>query len=102
MSMLSHVNVSLAASVIVLALGALPGQAGAQGPAGVSILTLLPSAGTLEIGSETQGRLTSRDVLTTGGQRVQAYDLTGSAGDPLTVDVRSDDFDSYVFLVGPG
>lgn len=70
--------------------------------AGTSILTLLPSAGTVEIGSEIQGRLGPEDVLTTGGQRVKAYDLTGAAGDPLTVDVRSTDFDAYVFLLGPG
>lgn len=96
---ISHVGSYGATLLLVLAASAagVSAQAG-----GTSILTLLPSAGSVEIGSQTQGRLGVEDVLTTGGQRVKAFTLTGTAGDPLTVDVRSTDFDAYVFLVGPG
>lgn len=96
----SNIPLLLLAPLVLFA--ASPGGAAAQGTGGVSILTLLPSSGRVEIGSRTQGRLGVDDLLTTQGQRVKAYDFSGSAGDPLTVDVRSTDFDSYVFLVRPG
>lgn len=68
-----------------------------------SILRLLPlQASTLEVGSEVTGALSETDYRTTSGMLVQAFTLTGSAGDPITIDLVSDDFDAYLYLVGPG
>jgi hypothetical protein len=68
-----------------------------------SILELLPlQASALAVGSEVSGTLSETDYRTTNGVLVQAFALEGGAGDPITVDLISDDFDAYLFLVGPG
>ena len=68
-----------------------------------SILQLLPlQASTLGVGSEVAGALSETDYRTTSGVLVQAFTLDGLAGEPITVDLISNDFDAYLFLVGPG
>ncbi|MEQ1854818.1 MAG: hypothetical protein ABL963_00010 [Longimicrobiales bacterium] len=49
-----------------------------------------------------QGSLSEGDLLTYEGRRVQAWQIAAGPGDELQVDLRSDDFDAYVFIVGPG
>lgn len=94
--LLALVSVSL-----VLASGALAVPAAAQwGADGPSVLSLLPSQGTLEIGAEIGGRFTEDDYLAEG-RRVRAYTLEGSQGAPVTIDLISDDFDAYLNLLGP-
>ena len=75
-----------------------PLQAQMDGP---SILTLLPVEAELSVGSEHVGTLGSEHVMTTMGQRVAAFTVEGHAGDPLSVDLRSTDFDAYLYLIGP-
>jgi serine protease Do len=74
--------------------------AGAQTDAGARSAT----AGTrITIGETRQGRLTSRDVLLRSDSTyVQAWTIEGRAGQTVTVDLESDDFDAYLFLRGPG
>jgi hypothetical protein len=84
-------------------LGSAAGATVAQEDASRSILQLLPlEASTLEVGSEVAGALSEMDYRTTSGMLVQAFALAGGAGDPITVDLISDDFDAYLYLVGPG
>ena len=49
-----------------------------------------------------QGSLSSRDVLSAGGRRIQVWSLGTSPGDAIQVDLRSDDFDAFLYVVGPG
>lgn len=96
---------AMPAVAILLALGALPAQAVAQdtAPYGRSILALLPvQEAPLAVGSEVAGTLTGDEYFTTNGTLVRAYRMEGGQGDPVTIDLISDDFDAYLYLLGPG
>ncbi len=84
-------------SVSLCAAAAVPAAAQSDGP---SILTLLPVTGTLSLGEEVSGRLRSSDYVS-GGRRVQRHEFEGSMGDPLIIDLVSDDFDGYLIVIGP-
>jgi len=61
------------------------------------------SARGITVGQTQQGSLTSDDVvMRRDSTYVQAWTIQGRAGQTVTIDVESDDFDSYVFLRGPG
>ena len=95
------------ASILVAALTAalaVASPAQAQNPAefSYSILGFVPSVTTLEVGSVTNGTLTSTDIRTTGGITIKVYEFAGEQGTPVSIDVLSDDFDAYVYLTGPG
>ena len=78
----------------------LPQIAFSQSP---SILELLPVADEpVGIGTERVGTLTPSDYATTDGRRVQAFELLGERGQPVTIDAVSDDFDAFLYVVGPG
>jgi hypothetical protein len=49
-----------------------------------------------------RGTLTPDDLIATGGRRIQVWRLDASLGQRLQVDLRSGDFDPYVYVVGPG
>lgn len=62
----------------------------------------LPTAGrTLRVGSTANGMLTPSDARY-DGQLVQAWGFRAQAGQRVTIDQISDDFDSYLRVVGPG
>ncbi len=63
-----------------------------------------PSAGhAIGVGQTQQGSLTSDDVvMRRDSTYVQAWTIQGRAGQTVTIDLESDDFDAYVFLRGPG
>ena len=70
---------------------------------GPSILQLLPVEDPpLQLGSEIAGSLTDADYVATSGGIVRAFTLDGRAGDPITLDLISDDFDAILYIVGPG
>lgn len=77
---------------------ATPGAA--QMDEGRSILTLLPVTGSVSLGDELSGSLSAEDYIA-GGRRVQAFEFAGTMGEPVIFDLLSDDFDSYLTLVGP-
>lgn len=72
----------------------------AQWETGPSILSLLPVEQTIEIGGEVPGELTESDYLAEG-KRVKAFGFEGAQGAPVTIDLISDDFDAYLYLLGP-
>jgi serine protease Do len=58
---------------------------------------------TIGIGQSRQGKLTSDDVLLRADSTyAQPWTIQGRAGETITIDLESDDFDAYVFLRGPG
>lgn len=82
----------------VLSLFAAPVAGGAQ-----SILSLLPTEGrTLEIGSSGTGALSADDPRGPDDAPMEAWLLEGSEGERVVIDLSSDDFDAYLYLIGPG
>ena len=70
---------------------------------GTSVLTLLNTDGRqLEIGDEVRGALSASDFITSGDSYVEAWALEGRPGQEVSIDLVSDDFDSYLYVVGPG
>jgi len=58
---------------------------------------------TITIGQTVQGRLTRQDVFREiDSTYAQSWTLHGSAGETVTIDLESDAFDSYLFVMGPG
>lgn len=53
-------------------------------------------------GASPRGTLSADDLVATGGRRVQVWTLDASVGDHLQIDMRSGDFDPYLYVVGPG
>jgi serine protease Do len=70
----------------------------------VTAAAAAPSAAhTITVGQTQQGSLTADDVvMRRDSTYVQAWTIQGRAGQTVTIDVESDDFDAYVFLRGPG
>ena len=59
--------------------------------------------GTIALGDTVRDSLTRRDVLLrTENTYAQQWRLAAKAGQTVTIDLTSDAFDAYVFLVGPG
>ena len=55
------------------------------------------------VGESVTGSLSSADVtLPDGDRRAQAWALDGQAGQTVTVTLASEQFDAYLYLVGPG
>lgn len=68
-----------------------------------SILTLLDAGNrTLAAGAMVQGNLDTDIHLTTDGRPVQAWSYSGQANETVTFDLVSTDFDSFLYLLGPG
>jgi hypothetical protein len=62
-----------------------------------------PDFHSIDVGETQQGRLSESDVLLTHDSTyAQAWTIQGRAGQTVTIDLESDDFDAYLFLRGPG
>jgi len=87
-------------ALLVLAALLAPSAARAQG---TSVLSLLPTEGrTLALGSEQNGALSAADVRSHDDTFLEAWELTGRAGQSLTIDLLADAFDPRLYVVGPG
>lgn len=68
-----------------------------------SMLELLPvDDRVLELGGEHAGALSSSDFVSPEDAFVEAWRLEARAGEHLTIDLLSTDFDAYLYVVGPG
>ncbi len=56
----------------------------------------------LQPGGSVQGDLSRGDDQLDSGEFVDVYEVQGRAGQPLSVVMRSDDFDAYLMVRGPG
>ncbi len=89
-----------AVACFVFCLFLAPAAAAAQG---TSVLTLLSTDGReLEIGDKVRGALSAADFVTADENYVEAWALEGEPGQEVWIDLISDDFDSYLYVVGPG
>lgn len=79
------------------------GSLGAQQMTDMSVYSVLDTQGrTIELGREISGSLGAVDPLTGGGRRVQVWTLEVAPGREVQVDLRSDAFDPFLYVVGPG
>lgn len=63
----------------------------------------LPTDGRVaEIGGTLQGRLSETDQIIEDGRRGQAWALEARAGGTYTIDLMSEDFDCFLYVIGPG
>lgn len=70
---------------------------------GTSVLTLLETNDReLELWSEVEGALSASDYLSLNGNYLEAWSLDAKPGQTFSIDLMSDDFDSYLYVVGPG
>lgn len=87
------------AALSILAMGS-PRLAEAQ--AARSLFELLEPEGELRVGAEVRGALSAANMRDPGDSYVEAWTLEGRAGESTTVDMISDELDSYLYVVGPG
>lgn len=67
------------------------------------VLAALPTDGrSLEVGSLGAGVLGPASRIVQDGRPGEAWRLTGSPGDRISIILESDDFDSYLYVTGPG
>ena len=62
----------------------------------------LPWTGPSWRGDSIQGDLTTSNPIQGGGRRVEVWEFAANAGSRLRVDLQSEDFDPFLFVVGPG
>ena len=69
-----------------------------------SVLTLLPPRDTVDLNSGSflrNDQLVERDHLVRAGRRVAGWIMEAQEGESYQVDLRSEDFDAYLYIVGP-
>jgi hypothetical protein len=64
--------------------------------------TLATAGRVIDLGQTVNGQLTSGDPIVADGRRGQAWAFDGVAGQRVVIDLESEGFDSYLYLVGPG
>ena len=70
---------------------------------GGSVLALLPTEGKrLDVGDEVESTLSSSDIRGADESYLEAWTVEGRPGDTFSIDLISDEFDSYLYVVGPG
>jgi hypothetical protein len=87
---------------LLLALG-LPGGGGGLVAQGKPFAARWAPRGTVTVGDMLRDSLTQRDMLLTAESTyAQQWRLVGRAGETVTIDLTSEAFDAYLFLLGPG
>jgi serine protease Do len=64
--------------------------------------TLATDGRVIDLGQSVAGQLSSRDPIVDDGRRGQAWAFDGISGQRVVIDLWADDFDAYLYLVGPG
>ena len=68
----------------------------------VDLATLPTDGRMIDLGQRIEGQLRASDPVVTEGRRGQVWGLNGIAGQRVSIDLRSEDFDAYLYLAGPG
>lgn len=79
--------------------GLLPAVASAQSG---SLLWLAEPAGRLVLEQETRGTLSASDHFAPNDAFLDVWEIEGTTGASVTIDMKSEDFDAMLFLIGPG
>jgi hypothetical protein len=75
--------------------------AGAPRPGG-SVLWLLRPTGRLTLEQEARGSLSASDYTSPTDAYLDVWELQGKAGESITIDLKSGDFDAVLYVVGEG
>jgi hypothetical protein len=75
--------------------------AGAPRPGG-SVLWLLRPAGRLTLEQEVRGSLSASDYTSPADAYLDVWEVQGKAGESITIDLKSADFDAVLYVVGAG
>ena len=68
-----------------------------------SVLSAIDTHGrVVRLGDELEGSLSADDLVTVNGDPIQAWVLDVPVDSIVQVDLRSDDFDTYLYVLGPG
>ena len=66
-------------------------------------MSTLPTDGrTIDLGQRVGGQLRSSDPIVADGRRGQAWAFDGVTGQRVTIELEAEDYDAYLYLVGPG
>ncbi len=57
---------------------------------------------TAVMGQVMEGVLSETDPIAIDGRRGQAWAFSGEAGQTVTIELMSEEFDTYLYLAGPG
>lgn len=68
----------------------------------IDMSTLATDGRTIDLGQSVSGQLQPDDPLVTAGRRGQAWAFDGVAGQRVVIDLEAEDFDAYLYMVGPG
>lgn len=77
---------------------------GASAPAGDRATNEVPApgeTGSIQAGQTLRGELEPGDLLMADSTFADVWELTGAAGESVVIDVRSDEFDTYLQLLDP-
>jgi len=66
------------------------------------VLSMPTDGRTVRMGSVASGQVTATTPIVQEGRAGEAWDLEGRAGERVFVVLESDDFDSFLYLAGPG
>lgn len=68
-----------------------------------SVLSAIDTQGrVVELGDEVEGSLSADDLISVRGDPIQAWVLNVPIGSIVQVDLRSEEFDAFLYIVGPG
>lgn len=88
------------AALVLAGISSSPSAAAAQTS---SVLSLIPAEDEpLAMGGEVTGTLSATDLRLPSDAYLDVWELAGDVGGSATVDLRSDDFDVVLYVVGPG
>lgn len=68
----------------------------------VDLMTLSTDGRTIDLGQSVAGQLRDDDPVLVDGRRGQLWEYAGTAGQRIVIDLVADDFDAYLYLIGPG
>ena len=98
MNLLKRYLIQTTTAITLLTMFILAEGATAQG----SIFELVPPEGTLSFNREARGALSSSDFRLPDNEYIEVWTFEGRAGQDITIDLMTDQFDSYLYLTGPG
>jgi len=84
-----------------VSLFALAPSAVLQAQRGSSVLQLITAEGSLSVGIEVSGALSSSDVRGQDDSYMEAWTIEGRPGESVTIDLIADDFDPFLYVGGP-
>jgi len=78
-----------------------PGASASGGDGATNAVPAPGETGSIQVGQTLRGELEPGDLLMADSTFADVWELTGAAGERVVIDVRSDEFDTYLQLLDP-